>query len=345
MDNSNLPPSQQTRGVVERGRFFRQFTTRYTGKQFQIRTDHRLTSRDQLTIRFLSDVQDQPLGGSRSFEGFDGDYAADYKNFLIAESHVFSSSLTNELRLAYNKIQFGFPLSDPDGPASTLPTLSFTGFTALGAATNLPQGRTAHNYQVQDTVTKIFGDHTIRTGVDYLRQIATQIAPANIRGSITYGAGGGFQSLGNFVDDFGGTGNTQKFFGSQTYFPSLHRIAVFAHDRWKASSSLTLTGGLRYENFGTPFNTLRTPAFTGLFNVDPVTRQGPFDKPNSVKADNNNFAPSVGLAYAPSSTDGISGFIFGERKTVFRAGFNIGYDSFFNNIASNAAASSPNGVI
>ena len=34
--------------------------------------------------------------------------------------------------------------------------------------------------------------------------------------------------------------------------------------------------------------------------------------------------------------------LFGEKKTVFRSGFNMGYDSFFNNIASNALASSPN---
>jgi hypothetical protein len=36
------------------------------------------------------------------------------------------------------------------------------------------------------------------------------------------------------------------------------------------------------------------------------------------------------------------GFLFGERRTVFRAGYHLGYDSFFNNIASNAAVSSPN---
>nr|MBA3769099.1 TonB-dependent receptor [Blastocatellia bacterium] len=231
------------------------------------------------------------------------------------------------------------------GPAGTLPTLSFTGFTALGAAGNLPQGRTANNYQIQDTVTKIFGNHTVRGGIDYLRQISTQIAPANIRGSITFGAGGGFTSLGNFVDNFGGSGNAQRFFGNATYNPSLHRIATFVQDRWKATSDLTITAGVRYEYFGTPFNTLRTPAFTGLFNVDPVTRTGPFDKPNQVQRDTNNFAPSVGIAYSPSFTDGIGGFLIGERKTVFRAGYNIGYDSFFNNIASNAAASSPNGNI
>jgi len=103
--------------------------------------------------------------------------------------------------------------------------------------------------------------------------------------------------------------------------------------------------GVRYERFGEPFNTLLTPAFTGLFNVDPVTLTGPFSQPNQVEPDKNNFAPTFGIAYAPSFTEGIRGFIFGERKSVIRLGYNIGYDSFFNNIASNAVASSPNTIV
>src|SRR5262249_18306783 len=48
------------------------------------------------------------------------------------------------------------------------------------------------------------------------------------------------------------------------------------------------------------------------------------------------------LAYSPAFNSGILEKLFGNRKSVFRSGYQIGYDSFFNNIASNAAASSPN---
>ena len=41
---------------------------------------------------------------------------------------------------------------------------------------------------------------------------------------------------------------------------------------------------------------------------------------------------------------GILGRLLGEKKSVIRGGYQIGYDSFFNNIASNAATSSPNVV-
>ena len=331
-----------TRGSVAIGEFFRPYSNIQNQKQFQLRTDHKLSENDQLSFRFLSDSLDSPLA-SVNFPGFDTDQVNRYYNFLISETHVFSSTTTNELRLAYNRIKLGFQLSDPTGPASTQATISVAGLTSIGAPTNIPQGRTADNYQVQDTVTHILGNHTIRAGVDYLRQISTQLAPADIRGTLTYGSTTNFTGLANFVDDFGGSnGSVNRVFGEAVYFPTLHRIATFAQDRWRATDALTLSFGLRYENFGTPFNTLRTSAFTGLFNVDPVNRTGPFNQANQVKADNNNFAPSVGFAYSPSFTGGIGGFLFGEKKSVIRGGYNIGYDSFFNNIASNAASSSPN---
>lgn len=338
------PGDPALRGSVAVGDFFRTFSNTSNKKQFQIRTDHKLGENDQLSLRYLQDTTDSPLS-TVNFQGFDSDQANRYRNFLVSETHVFSSSTTNELRLAYNRIKLSFVLADPTGPSATQATIAVGGLTSVGVPSNIAQGRTADNYQIQDTVTHIFGNHTIRAGVDYLRQISTQLAPADNRGTLNYAATTDFTGLANFVDDFGGAnGSVNRVFGSPVYYPQLHRIATFVQDRWKATNDLTLSAGIRYENFGTPFNTLQTSAFTGLFNVNPTTRTGPFSQPNKVKADNNNFAPSVGLTYSPSFTSGIGGFIFGEKKSVIRMGYNIGYDSFFNNIASNAAASSPNQI-
>ena len=165
------------------------------------------------------------------------------------------------------------------------------------------------------------------------------------RGQTIYSASTGYTAFANYVDDFGGTsGTATRDFGSALYFPSLYRTAAFLQDRWKVTDALTLTLGLRYEYFGTAFNRLRTPAFTGLFNVNPVTLEGPYDDPNQVAPDKNNFAPTLGVAYSPQFREGLLGALFGERKSVIRAGYQIGYDSFFNNIASNAVASTPNNV-
>jgi len=341
---SPAPPAGN-RPCIQFGTFVRNYASVYDEHEFQFRVDHKIGDNDQLSARFLRETQLQPFGGGANFPGFDADYTAQFYNFLISETHVFSPTLTNEVRLSYNRIKYLFPIQDPSGPGGTTPNRTVTGISLPQVASNIPQGRTANNYVVQDTVSKVMGNHTFRGGIDYLRQISTQLAPNNQRGSLVYAASTGYTSFANFADDFGGSGGgAARDFGEPVYFPSLHRIALFFQDRWKATPDLTLTLGLRYENFGTPFNTLRTPAFGGLFNIDPATRTGPPLQPNKVKSDNNNFAPTVGIAYAPSFTDGFLGTFFGDKKSVIRAGYQIGYDSFFNNIASNAAASSPNVV-
>src|SRR5262245_35531032 len=338
------------RGDIELGSFFRSISVNDPEKQLLLRADRQMTQKDNLSVRFLLDRRLIPFGSTvqvgPTFEGFDGDNNSRYYNFLIANSHVFSPLFTNETRLAYNRIDLGFPLTDPNGPSGKLPQIAFQSppnITSLGASPSFPQSRIANNYVVQDTVTLFKSHHAFRGGVDFLRQISTQAAPFSPRGALNFFPSTGFTAFANFMDNFGGNGGTaRKDFGSAIYFPGLYRTATFFQDRWRATPSLTLTLGLRYEYFGTPFNTLRTPAFAGLFNVVPVTRFGPYALPNKVKADRNNFSPTVGIAYSPSRSSGPLGFLFGEKRSVFRAGYYIGYDSFFNNIASNAATSSPN---
>src|SRR5262249_11394415 len=245
-----------------------------------------------------------------------------------------------------------FPFDPPLALALTLPNITIAGVTNgpgtgynIGIQTNLPQGRVANNYVLQDTVTYLRGSHTFRGGFDLLKQLSRQFAPINERGSLIYNAGGGFTGLSNTIDQFSGSaGASNRDFGSPAYYPELFRQAYFFQDRWRVSDLLTLTLGVRYENFGNPVNSVRTAAFTGLFNVDPVTLQGPYTQPSRAADDNNNFAPTVGVAFPPTFKSGLLGAVFGDRRSVIRSGYQIGYDSFFNNIASNAATSSPNVV-
>ncbi len=320
--------------------------TKFLDQQILARVDHKISDSDQLAVRYTWSDQSQPAGGDSTFSGFIADFRGTFNNFLITETHVFSPSVTNELRVAYNRIFFDFPITGPNDLAFTLPRFDITGVSSFGVATNIPQGRIANNYGIQDTMTYLRGKHTFRFGFDLLEQRSKQFAPIVERGLLTYLAGGGYTGFANFVDNFGGssTSAARIDFGSPVYYPFLFRQAYFGQDRWQASDSLTLTLGLRYENFGNPTDTLRTAAFTGLFNINPVTLTGPFSQPNDVKNDKNNFAPSFGIAWSPSYTSGILGSLIGDKKTVFRAGYQIGYDSFFNNIASNAATSSPNVV-
>lgn len=333
---------------IQVGTFQRPIPVKFRDRQLLERVDHSFSNSDQLSVRYLYDSTVDPIGGGTSFPGFDTSNVNQVNSALMNETHTFSPAATNELRIGYNRIYYFFPFDATSPLASSIPTVTITGFNQVfGVASNLPQGRTANNYELQDTISYVKGKHSFRFGTSLLNQRSKQAAPFNDRGTLIYNAAGGFTSLANYVDDFGGTpgatGNAQRDFGSASYYPTLSRQAYFMQDRWRATENLTLTLGVRYEYFGVPINnSVKTAAFTGLFNVDPVTRQGPWNQPNQVNGDLNNWAPTVGIAYSPSGSGPMG--IFGEKKTVFRAGFQMGYDSFFNNIASNALASAPNNV-
>jgi hypothetical protein len=340
------------RGAVQWGTAVYNFPLSVAGRQSLTKVDHTFSNNDQLAIRYGFDQTVNPTAGI-NFPGFFSSQVQRYNNVLLTETHVFSPTLTNEFRLPYNRITYEFPNDASDPRGGTLPQYAFQTLTGLGVSANFPQGRVANNYGLQDTMSWVNGKHTLRFGFDLNNQRSRQIAPAYGRGYISYATssfgGNTYHSFANFLDDFGGAGGVQRDFGSATYYPSLFRQAYFFTDRWQIRDNLTLTLGVRYEDFGTPANSLPSPAFAGLFNVniDPATRT--FTAPvtnlgNKTNHDLNNWAPSIGLTFSPRAQNGLLGRIFGDKKTVIRTGYNIGYDSFFNNIASNAATSVPNMV-
>ncbi|MGH9597323.1 MAG: TonB-dependent receptor domain-containing protein, partial [Edaphobacter sp.] len=137
--------------------------------------------------------------------------------------------------------------------------------------------------------------------------------------------------LANFIDNYGGTspGPVNIVFGSGRYHPNLFTVAGFLQDTYKATPSLTLTYGLRYENFGQPANIFKYPAFTGFTDADTTSTA-------RVNQDNNNFGPSVGFAYNPHG--------YANGSMVIRGGYQVTYETFFNNLLSNIAGGSPNAL-
>ena len=222
----------------------------------QLRIDHKIGDNDQFSARYLFDDQKDPLGGGITFPGFGTANNNTYQNLLLNETHIFSPSWTNEARLAYNRILIDFPLNPEihSGRYYPIRHLHARQFVLL----NLPKGRVANNYVFQDTVTHLRGNHTFRFGLDLLQQRSRQFAPIVERGLLTFRSAGGFTALGNYIDNFAGSGGgTQRDFGSPRYYPFLFRQAYFAQDRWHVSPSTTLTLGLRYENFGNAINLFR----------------------------------------------------------------------------------------
>lgn len=111
----------------------------------------------------------------------------------------------------------------------------------------------------------------------------------------------------------------------------------YVSDQWRATRSLTLNLGLRYE-FYTPLNT-PNPKYLEPVIADPDNIQASLFSPtaslnlvggnsgtpgNYFKADKDNFAPNVSFAYSPKFESGLFSGLFGG-DTVLRGGFRINY--------------------
>jgi outer membrane receptor protein involved in Fe transport len=309
----------------------------------QVRIDHKINDRQQLSARWAYQNDFQPNATVAVSKFFDADATSRNLTAGLTHSYAISPTLSNEFRLSYARINPQFPITNA-GIGETLPSFSYAGSSSLsgfGTSATFPQGRTANTWQFQDVVTLVRGNHSIRMGADYLRQIAKQVAPANVRGAVAYTActnvvannncPGGITGFANFLDDFGGnTGAPSRVFGTPAYRPNLFRQSYFVQDSWKMRPNLTLNAGLRYENFGQPANFFKFP----VNQLDPAN----FGSTEKVNQDNNNFGPTVGFAYTPRIWESL----LGKEKTVIRGGFQISYDTFFNNMLSNMAGANPN---
>ena len=336
------PVSGVDRGSVNFGTMYFPVGAPDNAPQWIIRLDHSLSDLHRLSFRYVYDSETATTSDFY-FPGYTDDFKGRDQNFLFTDTYTISPTWTNEFRFSYGRIGFGwFINTGGSSNATTLPAFSIANINAPGIATNIPQYRRANNWLFQETQSKVIGRHTLRYGVEFLRQLAGQRPPFNERGSLTYrnstGANAQYSAFSNFLDDFSGpSGSSNRNFGDSVYYPNQFRQSYFFQDTWKVKPSLSLVLGLRYENFGSPANIFTYPAFAGF---DPTK----FLAPNSVNADNNNFGPAFGFAWSPSFKEGFLGKLFGDGKTVWRGGYQVTYDGFFNNLLSNIMADAPNSV-
>ena len=252
----------------------------------------------------------------------------------MTHTWVLSPTLTNEFRFSYARPRSWFPFTASNKElANTLQRIDIRGLSLFGMQPEFPQGRVANNWLYQDTMSKVKGTHTFRFGAEILRQLGKAVRTFQCaRFFCDFWRVAGIPRFANYIDNYSGPRGVATIdFGSPIYFPNLFRQTYFFQDNWKVSQSLTLTMGLRYENFGQPANgAFRFPAFAGF---DPAN----FLVPNKVNRDDNNFGPVFGFAWSPSYKSGVLGRLFGDGKTVWRGGFQVSYDTGFNNLLSNIA--------
>src|SRR5580698_2391129 len=252
------------------------------------------------------------------------------QTLTLGSYQALTPRLTNEFRFNYSRSRansfftldnFGGAASPPDSllfPSGSPQNSSFVFYP--GAGLEFLAGEQANSLQrqinVTDNVSRIIGAHQLKFGLDYRR-----LSPEN--GFAPYQAQYVFLSLPNVV------ANTLPEAEIVLRTPAtlvFSNWSLFAQDTWKATRTLTVTYGLRWEYNGAPSSSNGTLPFTVTqvndFATMTLAPQGtPLWHPQK-----DDFAPRLGLAWQ---------FL---PNMVFRAGAGIFYDLGYSAVADGTSA-------
>ena len=304
------------------------------------RVDATLTQQDHLIGTYSFSNSHNPAIGV--FPGFIGGGTAGIDNndqAGIAEVHIFTPSLVNEIRVGYlynNSTQTGvgtqgasiankiglamFPVTPQGFPSISM---NYTGatngtaeFTTFGGGS--PEFNTLQTQQLSDNVSWSHGRHTVKWGIDARKSLFEVLLDGlgqTIFGS-TFSSSSDTPNSGLPLADFELGFPTVESPGSSTLVKGRQREAYFGgyfQDDWKFSNKLTLNAGIRYELYTQPIDQNNTGS---LFDVTTGNFALPGRTPYSramVLGDHSDWGPRLGGAYQVSP------------KFVVRAGYGIFY--------------------
>ncbi|HUI56680.1 MAG TPA: TonB-dependent receptor [Bryobacteraceae bacterium] len=291
--------------------------------------NHFSSSLDFMNYRAPNAYSTSPTYNNSSLST-NGSYIFHERIFVANWDSTLSSTAINNLRF-----QWGRDL-EAAGSNGTAPYVNLSGLMTYGENYALP--RTAepdeHRIQVSDTLSKVYGRHTFKTGLDFNFIHELMINLYNGTGQYGY-TGTALQAFQNWVlDAYGintGDGKTGKHWTSFTQVndPVTHvgkddfynnDYAAFFEDSWKANAKLTVNMGLRYD-----VSTIPQPSMPNT--TSPLTTL----YTSTIHIPKDQFAPRIGAAWQVTP------------KTVVRTGYGIFYAKTTN--TTYYATRAENGVI
>jgi hypothetical protein len=273
--------------------------------------DYTLTSKDSLRGRYISN-NNATTDTAASLPTFWVSTPSKFYLAALSEYHTFTPNLINEFRLGFNRHantltagNFSYPGVD------SFPNLTFydQGGINLGPDGNAPQFTIQNLYQATDNVSYTKGAHTLKFGFDGRKYISPQGFTQRARGDYQW------NNLSEFLQDLAPTNFGERSSGNHTYYGDQSALYGYANDTWRATPTLTVNMGLRYEFTSVPVGE-RSQALNSISSVPGLID---FHAPQPAY---KNFAPRVGINYAPDS------------KTTIRAGFGVAYDVLFDNLGT-----------
>ena len=340
-------PNQSGDAITGANNFVHTSEQTIDSNNYSIRVDHNLLSGNKLFGRYSFQRSDSiaPLRwagpGAR-----DARAVIDrYYNVMLGDTHVFSPSLTAEVRVGFARAhanqaspsfdlaELGFPSAVLDVAPDLFPHFNISDVTALGSAAFNDQPR--NTYSVLGSVNKLAGRHFLKVGFDYRVLQFNAFQNNNASGSFSFTRGmtqgpnpnqaraDAGHGLASFLLGAGSGGTIEHVSGlalQREYY------AFYLQDDWKFTPRVTLNLGVRYDLTAGQTERFDRLAWMDLDAPSPLGNVGGLNlrgkleyagtngnPRNQIDTDKNNFAPRIGIVYRPL------------ENTVVRTGYGIFY--------------------
>ncbi len=326
-----------------------------TRDQGLARFDHQLRRDNRLSVTYFIDdmsLDSSPFAfGGSSIPGFGANTTQRFQNIILADTHTFSPTLLNELRISYHRnasvgnapqnhttlSSLGLSKVIPDDPAAEGPPwVIVSGYSDFGNTIMGPQGRADNTFQYLDNMSWTRGRHLLKFGGEFRTYAQNQMYTFINNGYVyidgsgsAYGIVPQIPGLSQAASDF--ANGFATFFAQNSASRPGYRTRsanLFVQEDWKVRPRFTLNLGLRWE-YNTGLKELgdRVAAFrqgrqSTVFPDAPTGMVFPGDQGISRSTygeDLNNFGPRAGFAWD----------VLGTGRLSVRGGYGLFYDTAY----------------
>jgi Carboxypeptidase regulatory-like domain len=292
--------------------------------------------------------------GGASIPGFDALTFGRAQLVSFGDAKVFGTGTVNEFHAGY--LRYANVIGQPKGGLGV--TLTSQGFAPppTGVVVQAPQFEGVENITfpsfvmgvpvtnetqvnntlyLSDTVSRVFGSHTLKFGGQFHLDQVNEHPNATFNGTFNID---GTETGSAFADFLIGVPSNFTQSSGQPFYLRNRYAGLFVQDSWRARTDLTVNFGVRWDYimpFWEKYNQVQTiiPGRQSvLYPEAPGGLVVPGDPgiPSTISpSKRNNFAPRLGIAYAPRFDHGILKGIFGDSgKSSIRASYGIFYTAF-----------------
>jgi hypothetical protein len=280
-----------------------------------------------VTTQANNSLNDQSNG---LFDLTEGNFTVNHLQVAnLTVNSAFTPTLINQLTLGF---QYWNNLIDS---ATRAPLFTFPTGIQFGTNTNVPQNSIQRKYQFKDDLSKTVGNHTFKTGFDYIwtpfmggffefnptLELDYSLLPSQILALPQ-----GFQTPGLLVGGNNSGGGMSIAVGNPTFIiKDAKQLGLYFQDDWKMTRRLTVNLGLRWDkdfDFVGGSDIANSRSFQELQAAAPFSPLAASLVAKKATDYSKGFSPRVGFAYD----------LTGHGNQVVRGGFGMYYDNTFQNI-------------